>query len=197
MPNHVHNTLYIAGWPEEVKRFATDVGERSICDALLPLPEEASVQMTAPDGKVIGSAFATIERDGVDGYRMAIDLWGTKWGDYETRCNGLTEDGVLSYSFDTAWGIADKAFISISAEYPLLRFALVAIEEQPAFCCAWSFANGAMKLIHDTCLRNEPSSPEDDDAWETWYYEVHEPWTRALVDEAKLFALDWATGVPS
>ena len=92
MPNHVANTVYIDGAPENVKAFRDAIrGNEKVIDfnALIPMPEEIYRGDLGPEER---------EKYGADNwYDWSIGHWGTKWNAYEQT------DGIGTIDFWTAW----------------------------------------------------------------------------------------------
>jgi Ferredoxin-like domain in Api92-like protein len=85
-------------------------------------------------------------------YDWNIRNWGTKWDvsvsdDNEhpnTYMEGPTPNGdnlVVFYNFDTAWGLADAALITLSSQYPDLLFTL-SFEEETGWGGEWEILRG-------------------------------------------------------
>jgi hypothetical protein len=163
MPNYVYSTVYVMGYSENVEAFFQSFkhGENFI-ETLLPLPKEATKIITW-DGSDTGyPVFTNLHEDGVDGYQMAVNLWGTKWTclDKQGTPNHVflgTYDFV-AYEFTSAWSPFYPALEKISKMYPKLLFSVGSIEEQPAFA--------ESQVYHDgLCLEKIDS-----------YYEFNAPW---------------------
>ena len=82
----------------------------------------------------------TLDFEGNDWYNWNIRNWGTKWDvavsndnkHPDTYIEGPVANGdnsVVYYTFNTAWGIADKALTNLSLQYPDLLFTLGYEEE--------------------------------------------------------------------
>lgn len=193
MPNHVYSTLHVAGETESVKQFVQQTMQAdNLMEYLLPLDPSASVEIKLPNGETM-SAFAQAERDGVDGWRMALDLWGSKWATYEWEwLESLTIDGdhaVAEGRFTTAWGEAEAGWTRISQMFPSLSFVTSAVEEQPAFAIVRIYHKGSDLLLAALDCEGGPSYPEDDsgDAYDEWDCAFTE-WENGIKDEARSLA---------
>lgn len=81
-----------------------------------------------------------------DWYDWCCTNWGTKWGDCHTDIHTFHDSdeptATLTGSFDTAWGPADQAFITISKMFPTLLFTFTYDEEAGFFAGIQAFRNG-------------------------------------------------------
>lgn len=156
MPNWVYNGLTIEGNPEQVDKlveqmnkpfvdyitphgdlsFSNNVGNKYVNPIFafrnIVAPTDIAAYKLQPDFQ------ATEEQN--DWYNWNIRNWGVKW-DVAVReddkhpttymegpvVNG--ENKVVYYNFETPWGIADKAIINLSSQYPTLLFTLSYEEE--------------------------------------------------------------------
>jgi hypothetical protein len=64
------------------------------------------------------------------GYDAECDLWGTKWGAFDTKLE-TPAPGCAVYSFETAWAPPTQFLETISRELPGLTFLLSFDEESP------------------------------------------------------------------
>ena len=108
-------------------------------------------------------------------YHWNVRNWGVKWdvavsedSKYrQTYIEGPVQNGdglTVYYSFETPWGVADKALITLSSQYPTLLFKLSYQEET-----GWG---GQMKLLRGECIESSEYNwkcPECD------YEEIDEP----------------------
>ena len=51
-------------------------------------------------------------------YDWANEHWGTKWDVEDSDITDDHEDGIVTYSFETAWGPPEPIFNMLSGKYP-------------------------------------------------------------------------------
>lgn len=112
-------------------------------------------------------------------YDLAIEKWGTKWGDCNLsmpssdKMTGLTADEhgniTISINFDTAWGPAAEGIVTVSERWPTLVFGLTFNEPGMDFMGSIIFVNGDDNVLMDSNIpsfihpyRYEFDSFEDD-----------------------------------
>tara|TARA_R110002051_G_scaffold158392_1_gene229740 strand:+ start:458 stop:1165 length:708 start_codon:yes stop_codon:yes gene_type:complete len=177
MPNWCSNTTTVYGSVDDLTKFveavkcdersdevASDLGsfpEARIFDRLLPFPENGHA--TTPSG--VGNVFAKDDETAgtIDGYQWALDNWGTKWGDCNTRYEvapqiaGVTGGTHVTFYYDTAWAPAN--WTQIAKMYPDLTFITKYEESGMGFCGAWAWTKG--EDVYDfTVDSNNPIYPE-------------------------------------
>jgi hypothetical protein len=122
MPNWCDNTFIVSGDNiDDVTKWQT---ENTTVDkhGLYQVDFNGSVPM--PD-----------EEDGNNWYTWSLSNWGTKWNAcYGCILESIGNDNELRYNFDTAWGPPREWFITMSAKYPKLNFAMHYSE--PGMCFA-------------------------------------------------------------
>ena len=159
MPNWVYNGLTIEGNPESITKLVEQMNTPfvdyieatgdlaygvkeikysnpifSFRNIIAPTDLEAYKKQPAVYTK------NTLDFEGDDWYNWNIRNWGVKWdvavsndNKYtDTYMEGPTPNGdnlVVYYTFNTAWGIADKALANLSLQYPDLLFTLGYEEE--------------------------------------------------------------------
>ena len=159
MPNWVYNGLTIEGNPESITKLVEQMNTPfvdyieatgdlaygvkeikysnpifSFRNIIAPTDLEAYKKQPAVYTK------NTLDFEGDDWYNWNIRNWGVKWdvavsndNKYtDTYMEGPTANGdnlVVYYTFNTAWGIADKALANLSLQYPDLLFTLGYEEE--------------------------------------------------------------------
>ena len=159
MPNWVYNGLTIEGNPESITKLVEQMNTPfvdyieatgdlaygvkeikysnpifSFRNIIAPTDLEAYKKQPAVYTK------NTLDFEGDDWYNWNIRNWGVKWdvavsndNKYtDTYMEGPTANGdnlVVYYTFNTAWGIADKALTNLSLQYPDLLFTLGYEEE--------------------------------------------------------------------
>jgi len=175
MPNHCWNTTEVFGPDEDVQffheRVANDLAnltEVEICDSLLPLSPSAIKTVKGMTSTVFAS----------NGYELAVELWGTKWGDYDTEGN------PGKYTYTTAWGPMERAWATISLMFPSLTFLTTWHEEDFHY---GAFVAHKGKLTERGGERYESPrkaiDPDDEQAWN----EAYEKDREAIQDELAHF----------
>ena len=177
MPNHCFQTLSVTGPIEDVKRFhdkVTAPDNDGIARAYLPFPEKFQGEgITDKEGNVIGRVFTE------EGYRWALDTWGTKWGDYDTEVVSepaeVQGEGHASYQFSSAWSPMERGIFLISEKEPTLTFFISYKEEGNAFVGATAFRNGEVLGHHDIeDPKRFPDVPDNDEHWDDYYDALNE-----------------------
>ena len=139
MPNYVYSKLQVIGNEKDINEIHDYVvNQENFIYDLLPLPKEATT--------LIGgmSIFATVINDGVDGYQMAVKLWGSKWVTVEDVYAKFNLQSTCNFVIDleSAWSSPIAAIKKISKIYPNLIFIMASIEEQPCFAFVSAYHNG-------------------------------------------------------
>lgn len=161
MPNECSNHLTVTGPAADVTTFVDAVeGKESICDALLPMPEELRGTTVRSNSDDVQAAL-TEKYGAPDWYGWAKKNWGTKWGDYNTDLLSH-DDGCAVFSFTTAWGPMDKAIESISALYPTLTFESVYEESGNVLLGVFIMRAGECTAHAHAELNEFPDYNEDD-----------------------------------
>ena len=149
MPNWCRIKLTITGSRLERDRFVGKMNRNednniSFIDALIPMP----------DGEG-------------DWYNWALNHWGTKWGDCQTRLVDDSDRTVLV--FDTAWSPPDEAMHTISTMFPELMFRLAYEENGMCFLGEVVYVDGsiiAQSEANDMNGLYPHVENFDDDSWE-------------------------------
>lgn len=152
MPNWVTNYLTINGEEAQVAQLAKQVAtpyERKAYD----LFEKKEVTITCDkqfsfwniikptDLKAYEDGEHNPKQEGAGHwYRWNTANWGTKWDAREVEINDRQE-GVISYRFDTPWGVPEQAITTLSEQYPDLEFVLE-YEEETGWGGALLITNG-------------------------------------------------------
>lgn len=169
MPNLCSNHLTITGPEADVKKFADAVeGAESICDALLPMPEELKDTTVGshPDPDDVRAALRA-KYGAADWYEWAMNNWGTKWGDYDTDLLGR-QDGLVMYTYTTAWIPMVEAVRRLSEMFPTLDFTCVYEEGGDCLLGAFRCVEGD-EIAHSSVPFDEyPSISVGDDGEEDW-----------------------------
>lgn len=113
MPNHVQHNIEFEGPADQVTALLNYIkgeeeGNLFDFNTVIPMPD-ALKGTTSPcpaDDELVKLYGHS------DWYGWACDVWGTKWGAYDTA---LTEDGLR---FQTAWSTAPKVFVKLSELFP-------------------------------------------------------------------------------
>lgn len=124
-------------------------------------------ERVAGNNELLAKQKANIAKYGhKDWYEWQYNEWGTKWGDCHTQIGTPYEaDGAWSVdiTFDTPWGTAHKAWLTISAMFPNLVF-LFSYDEEAGFFAGYEIYCAGDSLIE---AMYEPSDyPEDDLDWD-------------------------------
>lgn len=164
MPNWCHNTLIVRGPNKELRKFkesaSAEVEGEEEClslQALYPMPEDKERQLEEGKGCYLYSLphreiQKTREEELRDAwYYWRIHHWGTKWdiGSYLFEAEGL-----LNFTFDSAWSPPIKAFDKVAADYPELEFELRYYEMGSCFAGLCEWQKGLM-------TKDEQGEPED------------------------------------
>ena len=129
MPNWVMHHAEFYGKEDKIREIAQAIDDHGgFLSHIIPLPPEATETIIINDGTPLG-VFAE------GGYEMALDLWGSKWGDCDTRYEMTDLPGgnaCLSAKFNSAWGPIDVGLQRLCAR---LNVAVTDFywEEQPEF----------------------------------------------------------------
>lgn len=163
MPNYCWNVTDVEGPAESVATFhekvTTEDGSIGFCEKLLPLPEWATETRDMGGGVTIG-VFA----DG--GYQAAVNLWGSKWGDFSHE----VIDQLGHYEYQTAWGPITKGIQAISDMWKDLRFVTRWYEEDyhhGIFVCEM----GQIREHNPGRLDTNPPANLDEAREDEWYEE--------------------------
>jgi len=141
MPNWCWNYLTITGEAEQLAKFK----------------KQAKQKRFTPDDKETGrkdlrplqfNNFVPMDRKLLDGegwYNWRIENWGTKWDLNEPSLDDTQEkDGILIYTFDTAWTYPLAWLEQASEQYPSLQFELEYEEGGMEFCGVLHAENGSV-----------------------------------------------------
>jgi hypothetical protein len=140
MPNHVYQTATITGPADVIATLTTMAQEgQSIIKHYVPLPDDATKEVTHtnPDGTTTTySAFSD------NGYNTALELWGTKWADYDIDLINSTPT-ELNIRFQSAWSPAIEGWRKVS-EMTGINLLISYEEEGCGFIGACYIANGTV-----------------------------------------------------
>lgn len=118
MPNHVFQRAELTISDPEVRDniIALATKGESILKHYLPIAEEGTTQW----------------------HTAAIEMWGTKWADYETTIIDDLEGDLVTVRFSSAWSPAEEGIAKLAALLDI-HIVLEWEEEQPAFMGAAIF----------------------------------------------------------
>jgi hypothetical protein len=148
MPNHVYtNTEFHTTDPEQratLKRLAEN--NESIIAHYVPLPDQYSETKSWTNHN--GETFTTsVFTEG--GYNAAIDLWGSKWADYELEVMDETPE-VISIRHQSAWAPSNEGLRKVSAILGI-TISTSYTEESGEFVGAAIFHKGACIAEEEIC----------------------------------------------
>lgn len=198
MPNWCSNNLHMEGDAEEIKRFEDT--HKSIPKAWKR--SEHELQHSTPSEEVTLDFSASVWDEGNGGkeysgygYDWQIKHWGTKWN----ACDVGHHDSGL-YSFETAWGPAEAWMVTMSKQYPKLKFVLSYSEPGMGFmgitvvkkgsklfdkCIDFDEARDIIKASLTPSEEKELKDLEEDDRWDFYDEHMHKAWNM-LEDEANV-----------
>lgn len=184
MPNLCSNHLTITGPEADVKAFADAVeGAESICDALLPMPEELKGTSTNRNDPDEGLDPLRAKYGAADWYEWAQKNWGTKWGDYDTDLAGR-QDGLVQYVYTTAWGPLDAGLVNISAQFPTLDFTCV--YEEGGMCLLGAYRCVEGKIIAQSAIGDDEwpdlTTKDGEEDWDTYWDALNDLRDRVISD---------------
>ncbi len=153
MPNHVDNDLFIKGTKDELSKFKETMagldhqGKQVLLseEKLIPYPQKYREldEISAKYGKEHPKDWSGRPKDGFNqgGYDWCINNWGTKWGFYNVELVD-SEDGQLSYNFNTAWAPPIPLIRKMGELFPELKFKLKYYESGSCFKGTMSIKKG-------------------------------------------------------
>jgi hypothetical protein len=80
-------------------------------------------------------------------YNWNIRNWGVKWEAKEVYENE-SDESMLSYNFDTPWGVAESVMLELSRQYPTAKLSLE-FEEEGGWGGEIVFTNGEGETIEE------------------------------------------------
>ena len=175
MPNWCYQNLEVRGPTSDVDKFyeAIKVTEPDREGAMVtsdelnhicPLDERtfAYKTMTNAEGEeYIIKTYATLEENGFDGYKHAVEVWGTKWGACHIEVRSEQGECPLHIYFESAWSPASGLIKAISTKFPTLVFGLQFTEEADFYSGYQLFQNGEIRYEGDT----GQADTKDAEAW--------------------------------
>lgn len=179
MPNHINNTLSVAGDPAEVARFMDaargiplEPGPRNRFRAVGEVPPR---EMPLDFGSLNPLPSESTERSYNDfGYEAEIAAWGVKWGAYDQQ-DPIVEGGIATYEYTTTWGIGYDFHSIVAENWPALTFLLSYGGEGPVrgrIAFRGDAEDGSVE-DDDEFAKEFPEEPdserdEDSDAWKEY-----------------------------
>ncbi len=160
MPNWCYNTLLIEAEPQVISKIKAQVSAPYECEHLdwqTNQPVKQMVEQPFSFWNIIKptNLDAYHDKPGVKQdisqpdhwYNWNIRNWGVKWEAKEVYENE-SDESMLSYNFDTPWGVAEPAMLELSRQYPTAKLSLEFEEEQ-----GWGgeivFTNGESEVIEE------------------------------------------------
>ena len=160
MPNWVFNSLLIEAEPQVISKIKAQVSAPYECEHLdwqTNQPVKQMCEQPFSFWNIIKptNLDAYHDKPGVKQeldkpdhwYNWNIRNWGVKWEAKEVYENE-SDESMLSYNFDTPWGVAEPAMLELSRQYPTAKLSLEFEEEQ-----GWGgeivFTNGESELIEE------------------------------------------------
>lgn len=198
MPNWCNNTTTVSGPLTDLTAFldavknknhdedegSWDSPQAEIFASLVPLPENGTKKHETG-----GSVFTKEDADAgtIDGYKWALENWGTKWGDCHTTYELFMDDDYIEhgtqhimFNYETAWGPAN--FIKIAEMYPTLTFVSTYEESGMGFLGSWAWTNGKevadLEMSHEDPLYPDPPDLTDADDHGDWMDQI-----RSVLDQ--------------
>jgi len=160
MPNWVFNSLLIEAEPQVISKIKAQVSAPYECEHLdwqTNQPVKQMVEQPFSFWNIIKptNLDAYHDKPGVKQdisqpdhwYNWNIRNWGVKWEAKEVYENE-SDESMLSYNFDTPWGVAENVMLELSRQYPTAKLSLEFEEEQ-----GWGgeivFTNGESEVIEE------------------------------------------------
>ena len=189
MPNWCWNDVMIYGEQPDRDKFLSDVKaiggtdngdefefSQPVLEHFFSLPADASKEMTTDDGTTY-SVFTDT------GYNTAVQTWGTKWPDSNTRITEFPDS--LNWKFDSPWGPPVEGIAKLSELYPTLYFANAWEEEQGIFAGFVLRGGSLVGEVEGYGWDGGPTYPDDDtdDKARDDYYQERCLWENTCRDE--------------
>ncbi len=160
MPNWVFNSLLIEAEPQVISKIKAQVSAPYECEHLdwqTNQPVKQMCEQPFSFWNIIKptNLDAYHDKPGVKQdisqpdhwYNWNIRNWGVKWEAKEVYENE-SDESMLSYNFDTPWGVAENVMLELSRQYPTAKLSLEFEEEQ-----GWGgeivFTNGESEVIEE------------------------------------------------
>jgi hypothetical protein len=170
--------------PEELTKYHSPLSGRRTDDP-------SSKELSADDLESLRNHLQTLY-GATDWYNWCLSHWGTKWGDSDTRIEGLDDDdtipngqSILCLYYETAWSPASGLIAHVSKLYPSLAFYVVSTEEAELYACWQVFHNGEIvgEGEGETEVPDEISVLADKEETMDDYYEKVNDWQCERNDE--------------
>jgi len=184
MPNWVSTTASVTGSKEEIVKFLKGITDNKILESYVPCPRELRETLSgfSNDEEAMAELKkqqeANIAKYGhQDWYEWQYGVWGTKWGDSDTHFEPMSElsngEYEVQFYFSTAWGPADKGFLTVSSMFPTLTFLFDYDEEAGFFAGLQVMKNGEtiFEGMFEPCNYEGKFDYDDDesiDKYEAW-----------------------------
>lgn len=195
MPNHIYTTATIFGPTDvldtifEIANEATD--KSSVLEHYLPLPADAL------ETRTYTKADGTTETHQVfsdTGYSTALELWGSKWADYELEVSydgRLDPKPNLGLRFQSAWAPVVEGYRKLSSTLGI-DVVLAYEDECSNFLGATAVADGKVVFEQyvdggdtdkETAFADVPAQPENfgSEEWDAWQEAYSEAWNDLLL----------------
>jgi hypothetical protein len=158
MPNWVFNSLLIEAEPQVISKIKAQVSapyETEHLDWRTNQPVKEMVEQPFSFWNVIKPTNLEAYHD-KPGVKQELDNpdhwyswnnrnWGVKWEAKDVYEND-TDESMLSYNFDTPWGIAEGVMLELSRQYPTAKLSLE-FEEEQGWGGEIAFTNGESEVI--------------------------------------------------
>jgi hypothetical protein len=199
MPNHVYTTAHITGPAEvlaEIAKIASEPNNNGILEHYLPLPEGALEERTSTWDNGTTETYQVFS---ATGYGDAVDLWGSKWGDYDLQCvdyDTTCPKPYVSLRFQSAWSPVTEGYRKLSALLGI-EAVLGYEDELQNYLGASAVKGGEVVYVEEydpdeaekqpLFTENVPKQPADEDAedyaerWDEWSEAWNEAWNDLLV----------------
>lgn len=172
------NRLTVVG-PESVLRGFIDkvASVGSLVKAYSPLPENAYVELFG--GAMV---FSELDVEGIDGYGLAMALWGSQWGDLELTVADR-QFRTVEYEFITMNAPIVAGLARIAALNRPLGFAMSGISANGSWC-GGSYAT-AGELVRSYEVEVEGERPTEEAELEEWVARMADLMHDAVIEKLK------------
>lgn len=160
MPNWVFNSLMIEAEPQVISKIKAQVSapyESEHLDWQTNQPIKTMVEQPFSFWNIIKPTNLDAYHDKPNAkqdlsvadhwYNWNIRNWGVKWEAKEVYENE-SDESMLSYNFDTPWGVAESVMLELSRQYPTAKLSLE-FEEEGGWGGEIVFTNGEGETIEE------------------------------------------------
>lgn len=147
----------------------------SLVRAFCPLPSHAYVELFGG-----ALAFSELEIEGIDGYGLAMAMWGSQWGDLELQML-QKERRTLEYEFISMNAPITAGLARIAAVNRPLNFAMSGIADDGTWCGGSYATNGELIKSYEI----EVTEPFTDDGLPDWVHRVGEIIHEAVLEKMR------------